>query len=252
MSLLDIQHVAVTYPDGTRALTDCTLQAKAGEIVGIIGRSGAGKSTLLRTINGLQDVSAGAVRLHGENLAHLHGAAQRAQRRRAGFIWQEANLVGRLTTFTNVLLGRLGHNTPWHSAIGYFPREDRARAVYNLERVHLVHRATQRADRLSGGEKQRCAIARALTQEPEVLLCDEPVASLDPELAWQVMRMLAELAREDRLLTLVNIHQVDLARAFCDRIVGIADGRVVFDGPPDTLNEDALEVIYRGAPAAAA
>jgi len=169
----------------------------------------------------------------------------RILRRNVGFVWQEYNLVDRLPVMTNVLTGRLGYNEPWKSVIRFFDPNHRKIAMENLERVNLLHKAQHRADQCSGGEKQRISIARALTQEPKILLADEPVASLDPELSLQVMEDLARVAREVGVLTLINIHQVELAKQFCERIIGIAQGKVVFDGTPDQLDEDAMDRIYR-------
>ncbi|MBX3015649.1 MAG: phosphonate ABC transporter ATP-binding protein [Caldilineaceae bacterium] len=245
MPLLEIQALQVVYPNGTEALSSINLQAEAGEIVAIIGRSGAGKSTLLRCINGLQPASAGRIVLEGEEITRKSEAALREIRRKIGFIWQEYNLIDRLPAMTNVLTGRLGYNAPWRSALGLFDSAHRQIALHNLERVNLLHRARHRADRLSGGEKQRVAIARAMSQQPRIVLADEPVASLDPELAEQVMSVLNRVAREDGVLTVINIHQVDLAKRFADRVVGIAQGHVVFDGPPAALDEYALNQIYR-------
>ncbi len=245
MPLLEIQDLKVVYPNGTEAIKSIRLNAEAGEIVAIIGRSGAGKSTLLRCINGLQPASAGKIVLDREEITTASEPELRKIRRQIGFIWQEYNLVERLPAITNVLTGRLGYNTAWQSALGFFNRSQREIALHNLERVNLLHRAQHRADRLSGGEKQRVAIARAMSQQPKIVLADEPVASLDPELAEQVMSVLARVAREDGVLTLINIHHVDLARRFADRLVGIAQGVVVFDGPPEALDEYALNQIYR-------
>ncbi len=245
MSLLTINELRVVYPNGTEAIKSISMQAKAGEIVAIIGRSGAGKSTLLRSINGLQPATAGRIMLDGEEVTAMSEQQLMRLRRRIGFIWQEYNLIDRLPAMTNVLTGRLGYNAPWRSALGYFDSNHRQIALHNLERVNLLHRAQQRADKLSGGEKQRIAIARAMSQEPKIVLADEPVASLDPELAWQVMGVLARIAREDGVLTLINIHHVDLAKRFADRLIGIAQGVVVFDGKPNELDEAALNQIYR-------
>lgn len=245
MALLEIQNLKVIYPNGTEALKSITLRAEAGEIVAIIGRSGAGKSTLLRCVNGLQATTAGTIRLDGEEITTKSEAELRQLRRQIGFIWQEYNLVERLPAMTNVLTGRLGYNAPWRSALGLFDGRHRTIALRNLERVNLLHRARHRSDRLSGGEKQRVAIARAMSQQPKIVLADEPVASLDPELAEQVMSVLDRVAREDGVLTIINIHQVDLAKRFADRIIGIAQGVVVFDGPPAALDEYALHQIYR-------
>lgn len=245
MSFLDIKEVQVVYPNGTRAIESISIQAEAGEIIAIVGRSGAGKSTLLRCINGLQPVTKGTITLDGEEITAMDEANQVRIRQNIGFIWQEYNLVLRLPAFTNVLTGRLGHNATWRSAFGLFSREDREIAMHNLERVNLLNRARHRADKLSGGEKQRVAIARAMSQEPKLVLADEPVASLDPELSWQVMSTLERIAREDGVLTIINLHQVDLAKSFADRLIGIAQGTVVFDGPPEKLDEAALDSIYR-------
>jgi phosphonate transport system ATP-binding protein len=245
MTLLQIQNVQVVYPNGTEALRRINIDADAGEIIAIIGRSGAGKSTLLRCVNGLQKISSGRIILDDEVITAMHEAELAKVRQRIGFIWQEYNLVDRLPALTNVLTGRLGHNASFKSLLGYFSAEHRQVAIRNLERVNLLHRARHRSDRLSGGEKQRVAIARAMSQEPKIILADEPVASLDPELALQVMETLARVAREDGVLTLINIHQVDLAKQFADRIVGIAQGVVVFDGKPDELVEGYLDRIYR-------
>jgi len=181
------------------------------------------------------------------DVSRLSARALADLRRQIGFIWQEYNVVERLSVIDNVLTGRLGHQRDWRSLIHFFDRQQRAIAVRSLERVHLLHRATQRADRLSGGEKQRVSIARALAQQPRLILADEPVASLDSELAWQVMADLVAVSRDEGVPALVTIHAVDLAREFADRIVGIAHGEVVFDGPPTALGEAALTAIYRGS-----
>lgn len=245
MALLEIADLRMVYPNGHEALKSITLHAERGEIVAIIGRSGAGKSTMLRCIAGLQTASAGSIVLDGAAITAADERSIRDLRRRVGFIWQEYNLVDRLPAISNVLSGRLGYNRSLGSLFGIFSRAEREIAVRNLERVGLLAKAGQRADRLSGGEKQRVAIARAISQEPAILLADEPVASLDPELAVQVMGDLARVAREDGVLTLINIHQVELAREFADRIVGIAQGEVVYDGPPIGLSEAVLDRVYR-------
>jgi phosphonate transport system ATP-binding protein len=245
MSLLTISDLRMVYPNGHTALEHVSMRAAPGEIIAVIGRSGAGKSTLLRCVAGIQQPSSGSINLDGVELVGASSAQLRATSRRIGFIWQEYNLVDRLPALTNVLTGRLGYVSRLGSIAGYFSREDRAIAVRNLERVGLLEKAAQRADRLSGGEKQRVSIARAISQQPTILLADEPVASLDPELAVHVMSDLARVAREDGVLTLINIHQVELARQFADRIIGIARGRVVYDGSPEGLSETVLDQVYR-------
>lgn len=245
MAMLEVTNLRVVYPGGNEALKSISLKAEKGEIIGIIGRSGAGKSTLIRCINGLQKVTSGKIVLDGDEISAMREKRLRKARRKIGFIWQEYNLVTRLSAMTNVLTGRLGYNDSPVSLIGFFSRAHREVALHNLERVNLLHRAHFRADRLSGGEKQRVAIARAISQQPKILLADEPVASLDPELSVQVLSDLARVAREDKVLTLINIHHVELATQFCDRIIGIAQGEVVFDGVPSDLTEDNLDAIYR-------
>ncbi len=245
MSLLEIRDLRLVYPNGNEVLKQVSLDANAGEIIAIIGRSGAGKSTLLRCINGLERATAGTIILDGENLTAMDEPQLRRARRAIGFIWQEYNLVNRLPVMTNVLTGRLGYNQGIKSLFGYFDRTDRDIAMRNLERVNLLHRATQRADQLSGGEKQRVSIARAVTQQPKIILADEPVASLDPQLSLQVMSDLARVAREDKVLTLINIHQVNLVHQFADRVIGLAQGRIVFDGPARDLDEAVMSRVYR-------
>lgn len=250
--MLRVQRLRVVFPNGYTALQDVSFEVAHGEVVCIIGRSGAGKSTLLRCINGLLGATQGTIEVDGVDVraARMNDVTRRRLQRRIGFIFQEFNLVDRLSVIDNVLAGRLGHRHPLLGAIFLFDRADRLAALQSLERVNLAHRAFQRADRLSGGEKQRVAIARALAQDPVAMLADEPVASLDPELAWSVMSDLARSAHDARIPTLVNIHDVNLARAFADRIIGLAHGVVVFDGRPDQLDEEALLRVYQGSAAA--
>lgn len=243
--MLEIKDVRVVYPNGTEALKSVSLNIGSNEIVAIIGRSGAGKSTLLRAINGMQPVSSGSIKLDGVEVTAMTGNELRELWKQVGFIWQEYNLVGRLSANMNVLTGRLGYNQGLLSWLGYFNREHREIAMRSLDRVNMLHRAKFRADRLSGGEKQRVNIARAVSQQPKLLLADEPVASLDPELSWQVMGDLARVAREEGVPTLINIHEVELAKAFTDRMIGIAQGVVVFDGTPAELDDEAMNKIYR-------
>ncbi len=243
--MLEVQDLRVVFPNGVEALKSISISATKSEVIAIIGRSGAGKSTLLRAINGLQRPTSGTIKLDGEEITRMNDTQLRLARRYMGFIWQEYNLVERLPAITNVLTGRLGYNMGWQSWLGYFDKSHREIALQNLERVGLLHRANNRSDKLSGGEKQRVAIARAISQEPKIILADEPVASLDPELSVQVMEDLARVAREIGVLTLINIHQVELARRFCDRIIGIAQGKVEFDGSPDEMDDDVLDRIYR-------
>ncbi len=245
MALLEIKELRLVYPNGHEALKNVSFSAEAGDIVAIIGRSGAGKSTLLRCINGLEKTTSGSIKIDNDDIAKLSQHQLTQARRYIGFVWQEFNLVERLPVLTNVLTARLGYKPGLSGALGYFDRHERELAVRSLERVNLLHRATQRADRLSGGEKQRCSIARAITQQPKIILADEPVASLDPELAATILGDLARVAREDRVLAVINIHQVELAREFADRIVGLAQGVIVFDGKPSELTDTVLDRVYR-------
>lgn len=251
MALLRVRALNVTYANGTRALRDVSFDAGRGELIAVVGRSGAGKSTLLRTIIGLQPIDTGQIVFDGTSLHTLNERQMTRIRRDIGFVWQEFNLVERLTVLTNVLCGRLGHN-PWYlSAVRHFDRRHRAVAVRNLERVGLLHKAHDRADQCSGGEKQRVALARALTQEPKLLLADEPVASLDQELAEQLMADIAAAARDLGVLTLVNLHQIDLARRYCDRVIGIGHGRIVYDGPAGGMDQSVLHAIFAARPSPA-
>jgi phosphonate transport system ATP-binding protein len=247
---IEVQDVRVVFANGHEALKSISLTIPAGQFVCIIGRSGAGKSTLLRSLNGLLRPTSGSIVVDGTTVTGASASARRKLQTRIGFIFQEFNLVERLSVLKNVLAGRLGHRDPITSTLHWFGQDDREIALRSLERVNLAHKANQRADSLSGGEKQRVAIARALTQQPVAVLADEPVASLDPELAWSVMSDLKRTAAEAGIVTLVNIHDVNLARVFADRIVGIAGGQVAFDGPPTALDEDALKRVYQGSAAA--
>ena len=244
MSLLEIENLRLVYANGHEALKNISFKAEAGEIIAIIGRSGAGKSTLLRCINGLETITSGKVRVDGDDVAQLTNEGVRQLRRKVGFVWQEYNLVERLSVLTNVLTGRLGHNAERNNVLGYFDRGHRQIAVRSLERVNMLHRANYRADRISGGEKQRVSIARAISQEPKIILADEPVASLDPTLSAQMLGYLAAVAREDKVLTIINIHQIDLAVQYVDRLIGLAQGVIVFDGPPTQFNQAAHDRIY--------
>jgi phosphonate transport system ATP-binding protein len=247
---IEVRDLRVVFSNGHEAIKSIDLDIPAGQFVCIIGRSGAGKSTLLRCLNGLLRPTSGSIVVDETTVTGASAAIRRRLQTRIGFIFQEFNLVERLSVMKNVLAGRLGHRDPVTSTLHWFGAQDREIALRSLERVNLAHKAHQRADSLSGGEKQRVAIARALTQEPVAVLADEPVASLDPELAWSVMSDLKRTAAESGIVTLVNIHDVNLARVFSDRIVGIAGGTIAFDGPPTALDEAAMARIYQGSAAA--
>jgi phosphonate transport system ATP-binding protein len=227
------------------AVHDVSLRIEAGTFVGVIGRSGAGKSTLLRLINRLVEPSAGRILFRRTDITALQGRALRQWRARSAMIFQQFNLVPRLDVLTNVLVGRLNCHATLPSLFNCFTPAERAMAVETLEWLDLTAHAFQRAGTLSGGQQQRVAIARALMQEPEILLADEPIASLDPRNAACVMDALKAVNRENGLTVLCNLHTLDAARQYCDRIVGMAKGKVVFDGAPEALTPKAIREIYQ-------
>jgi phosphonate transport system ATP-binding protein len=243
--MIEVRHVRKVYPNGHEALKDISFFVPKGQMVAIIGRSGAGKSTLLRCLNGIIPVTSGQIAVNDIGITEASEKERMIARRRIGFVYQEYNLVERSTAFRNALSGRLGQVGPWRSAFGIFSRTDRELALACLDRVQLLHKAGERGDRLSGGEKQRVSIARALAQEPWVILADEPVASLDPELAHEVIGFLRRAATEDGIPVLVNIHDVVLAKEYADRMIGIAEGQVAFDGAPGELTPEVQRRIYR-------
>ncbi|WFE76057.1 phosphonate ABC transporter ATP-binding protein [Roseinatronobacter sp. S2] len=242
--MLRIEGLTKTYKTGDKALSDVSFEVPKGQVVGLIGPSGAGKSTLIRCINRLVEPTSGKVLLNDVNLPALRTADLRRARRRIGMIFQEYALVERLTVMENVLSGRLGYVGFWRSFMRRYPATDISNAFRLLDRVGLMQHADKRADALSGGQRQRVGIARALSQDPELLLIDEPTASLDPKTSRQIMRLIVEICRERGLPAIINIHDVVLAQQFADRIIGLQAGRVVFDGPPEGLTETVLTQIY--------
>jgi phosphonate transport system ATP-binding protein len=242
--MLRIENLTKRYKTGDAALRGVSLTVQRGEIIALIGPSGAGKSTLIRCVNRLVDPTAGRVFLGETELTALSGAALRQARRRIGMIFQEFALVERLSVMENVLAGRLGYTGFWASWFRRFSQADIDRGFAVLERVGLSNHIDKRADALSGGQRQRVGIARALVQEPDLLLVDEPTASLDPKTSRQVMRLLTELCRERDLAAVVNIHDVVLAQMFVPRIVGLTAGEIVYDGPAAGLTPDVLTRIY--------
>jgi phosphonate transport system ATP-binding protein len=244
MSLIRIVKLDKTFGNGVRALQSVSLEIEAGSFVVILGPSGAGKSTLLRCINRLETPDSGTVSVAGEELS---AANVRRVRSQVAMVFQQFNLVGRLNVMTNVLTGRLSHLGMLEgmaSLVHLFSKPDCQIAQEVLARVGLAARAWDRADQLSGGEQQRVGIARALAQQPRVMLADEPVASLDPVTGDGIMNLLKDICVIDKLTVIVNLHQIMLAQKFADRVVGINSGRIVFDGSPRDLNADALRTIY--------
>jgi len=242
--MLRLEGLVKTYPTGDKALCGVSLEVPKGQVMGLIGPSGAGKSTLIRCINRLVEPTAGSVKLDGLELTTLGSAALRIQRRRMGMIFQEYALVERLTVMENVLSGRLGYVGFCRSYFRKFPQDTIDEAFRLLDRVGLTEMVDKRADELSGGQRQRVGIARALIQDPAILLVDEPTASLDPKTSRQIMRLICELCDERGLATVINIHDVALAQMFVRRIVGLRMGEIVFDGPPDTMTAETLTEIY--------
>ncbi|MEL6819536.1 MAG: phosphonate ABC transporter ATP-binding protein [Pseudomonadota bacterium] len=226
------------------AVNDVTTKIPEGQMVGIIGASGAGKSTLLRMINRLIDTSDGEIVFGGVSVSGLKGQALRNWQRDCAMIFQQFNLVPRLDVLTNVMLGRLNHRSTVSSLLGIFSDQERAMAIAALERLGIEKAAMQRAGTLSGGQQQRVAIARALMQQPKVILADEPIASLDPRNAQIVMQSLKDINERDGMTVVTNLHTLDTARTYCERIIGMQHGNVVFDGGPDDLTEEAARKIY--------
>lgn len=245
--MIEFKGVSKIYANGTRGLDHIDLAIADGEFVSIIGLSGAGKSTLLRSINRLVDVTEGEVVIDGESVTRARRHGLRLIRRRIGMVSQGFNLVKRSTVQRNVLSGRLGYYSTWRSVLGLFSHEDYEACVRALETVGLSDKLHARSDELSGGQQQRVCIARALVQGADIILADEPVASLDPVTTRAVMRDLARMNAEEGRTVVVNIHDVDLARTYSTRIIALRAGRLVFDGAPADLDDAALERIYGAA-----
>ena len=244
--MLELRHLSKSYVAGKPVLSDISVAIPAKGITAIIGASGTGKSTLIRCINRLVEPSDGAIVFDGTDLARLSGKALRHARRHIGMVFQEYNLVERLTVMENLLCGRLGYVSPWRAWRRKFPADDIARAFELLDLVALNGFAHQRADALSGGQRQRVGIARAVMQQPRLLLADEPTSSLDPKTSVEIMELMAGIARTRGIPVLVNMHDVELAKRFADRVIGMAEGRIVFDGRPADLDDAMLQKIYGG------
>jgi phosphonate transport system ATP-binding protein len=242
--MLKVKNLTKVYDDGTVALTDVSFDVPDGQFVAVIGLSGSGKSTLLRCINRLIEPTSGKIWWNNVELSAITGEELRRARRRIGMIFQHFNLVDRSSVLTNVLSGRLGYVNPLTSVLGRFPATDLARAHANLKRVGIDDKAMNRADELSGGQRQRVGIARALMQEPEMLLADEPVASLDPALAHSIMRHLQQINQEDNITVLCSLHFLDLVQQYSTRAIALNEGRLVFDGKPEDIDDARFEEIY--------
>ncbi len=242
--MLKLEKLTKVYKTGDKALSDVDLEVAKGQVIALIGPSGAGKSTLIRCINRLVDPTSGTATLDGVELTALGSAGLRRERRRMGMIFQEYALVERLTVMENVLSGRLGYVGFWRSFLRKFPQSDVDEAYRLLDRVGLLHMADKRADELSGGQRQRVGICRALIQDPALLLVDEPTASLDPKTSREIMRLIVEMCSERGLAAIINIHDVNLAQMFVQRVVALNLGEIIFDGGPTELSPDVLTRIY--------
>ena len=241
--MIEFKKVSKRYPNGVTALKNVNLTIEQGEFVGIIGLSGAGKSTLIRTINCMHPISEGELTVNGTNVSQLKGQSLRRFRRKIGMIFQSFNLVTRASVISNAFVPDIPF---WRVLIGYYQKEEEIRALTALDRVGILEKAYTRVDQLSGGQQQRVALARTLAQNPEIILADEPVAALDPVTAKAVMEDFQAINRDDKISILLNIHHVELALEYCDRIIGIRDGEVVYDGPSDQVTPEILDVIYKG------
>ena len=242
--MIEFDHVSKVYPNGTVGLDDVTSTIGDGEFVAIIGRSGAGKSTLLRAVNRMHRITGGKLTVDGTDVSTLSGKRLRKFRRGIGMVFQSFNLVTRTSVIRNVLAARVPDMPFWRVLLGAFRKEDKLKALESLEKVGILDKAYIRADQLSGGQQQRVALARTLTQDPRIILADEPVAALDPVTARQVMEDFVHINREMGISILLNIHHVELALEYADRVIGIRSGRIVYDGPSAKVDQTVLDTIY--------
>jgi len=245
MPILEFKNVSKVYNNTTKALTDVSFSVDEGEFVSIIGPSGSGKSTILRCINRLVDVTQGSIFFDGHDISQADKKEIREIRKKAGMIFQHYNLVNRLSVIENVLHGRLGYKSSIVGAVGHYTEEEKERAFHILAMLGLTEQAYKRCDELSGGQKQRVGIARSLMQEPRVLLCDEPIASLDPSSAKVIMDYLEYINETMKITCIANLHQVDVAMAYAKRIIGITGGQILYDGPPEQLTKAKIYEIYQ-------
>ena len=246
--MIVFDHVYKVYTNGTVGLDDVNLTIQDGEFVAIIGRSGAGKSTLLRSVNRMHEITSGTLTVNGVNVSGLKGKSLRQFRRGIGMVFQSFNLVSRTTVIRNVLAARVPEMPFWRIVLGAFRKADKIAALESLDKVGILDKAYIRADQLSGGQQQRVALARTLAQDPTIILADEPVAALDPVTAKQVMEDFVRINQEMGISILLNIHHVELAIEYADRIIGIRAGKIVYDGPSKNVDQAVLDTIYGEAP----
>ncbi len=244
---LRIENLVKEYVPGKPILSDISFEVQGKSSVAIIGASGTGKSTLIRCVNKLIPPTSGNVYISGEKISDLQGRDLRQARRKIGMVFQEFNLVERLSVMENVLSGRLGYVASWRAWLRKYPQEYIDHAFELLDTMGLLEFARQRADSLSGGQRQRVGIARAVMQDPHVLLADEPTSSLDPKTSVEIMELLVALSEEHAIPLIINIHDVDLAKRFTDRVIGLSNGNIIYDGSPNDLTNDHLKEIYGGA-----
>jgi phosphonate transport system ATP-binding protein len=242
--MIQFKDVVKTYPGGVTALRGVSLEIKQGEFVAIIGLSGAGKSTLLRSINQMHTITSGSLKVNGVEVSSLKGEELRRFRRKIGMVFQSFNLVKRTTVIKNVLAARVADMSLWKSLLGVYTKADKILALEALDNVGILEKAYVRADMLSGGQQQRVALARCLAQQPAIILADEPVASLDPLTSQQVMADFVKINRQFNITIVANMHHVDIATKYANRIIGIKAGEIVYDGPSDQLTNDILTEIY--------
>lgn len=242
--MLQVQHLTKVYPNGTQALKDVSFEVEDGEFLAVIGLSGSGKSTLLRCINRLIEPTSGKIIWNGIDITAAPSSELRNIRRQIGMIFQQFNLVKRSSVITNVLSGRLGYVNPYQSLLNYFSADDHRMAMENLEQLSLADKANVRADSLSGGQQQRVGIARALMQDPKLILADEPVASLDPVLAHSILKYIEQMNKERKITVLCSLHFLDLVHRYATRAIALKDGQLVFQGLPQEIDDAQFKAIY--------
>jgi phosphonate transport system ATP-binding protein len=242
--MLEVNNLTKIYPGGVQALDNVSFKVDPGEFLAVIGLSGSGKSTLLRCINRLVEPTAGEILWNGVDITQASQDEMLRIRRKIGMVFQHFNLVSRSKVLTNVLAGRLGYVNPFMSVLNRFPKKDIDLALHQMERVGITDQAQKRADELSGGQQQRVGIARAMVQEPEMILADEPVASLDPVLAHTIMQYLEQINKEDGVMILCSLHFLDLVHRYADRAIALNDGMLMFDGPPGEIDDEKFREIY--------